>query len=298
MSHRHSRRDCVWRIAMPTTLVAAASTALADTAPQPLPFNQAWLNWSLITVDDDWSGVPGIIGYRGDDLVTAAGVDPQTILADGATTPVDVDANEFSPNTLPPGGIAEFQTVNSSVAVSGSDTADAPHLVMTLNTTGFSAILVRYALADMDTSSHNAISPVAMQYRIGHRGEFSNVPAGFVADASTGPDHGMATLVTATLPSDASDQSEIQVRVITCNAVGDDEWISVGNINITGTPIVGCPADINGSGSVDVDDLIAVILGWGACPNPPPPCAADVNGSGAVDVDDLIAVILAWGPCP
>jgi hypothetical protein len=58
-----------------------------------------------------------------------------------------------------------------------------------------------------------------------------------------------------------------------------------------------CPADINNSGTVDVDDLIAVILGWGPCPSPPAACPADVNASGAVDVDDLIAVILAWGPC-
>jgi predicted outer membrane repeat protein len=58
-----------------------------------------------------------------------------------------------------------------------------------------------------------------------------------------------------------------------------------------------CPVDINNSGSVDVDDLIAVILSWG-CVNPPGPCDADVDGSGTVDVDDLIAVILAWGPCP
>jgi hypothetical protein len=56
-----------------------------------------------------------------------------------------------------------------------------------------------------------------------------------------------------------------------------------------------CPPDVNNSGSVDVDDLIAVILGWGVCP---PPCPPDVNGSGAVDVDDLIAVILGWGNCP
>ena len=27
-----------------------------------------------------------------------------------------------------------------------------------------------------------------------------------------------------------------------------------------------CPADTNGNGAVDVDDLIAIILGWGACP--------------------------------
>jgi trimeric autotransporter adhesin len=59
-----------------------------------------------------------------------------------------------------------------------------------------------------------------------------------------------------------------------------------------------CPADANGSGAVDVDDLVAVILGWGNCPKPPTACDADVNGSGAVDVDDLIAIILAWGGCP
>jgi 6-phosphogluconolactonase (cycloisomerase 2 family) len=58
-----------------------------------------------------------------------------------------------------------------------------------------------------------------------------------------------------------------------------------------------CPADVDGSGVVDVDDLIAVILGWGPCGKPPASCPGDVNNSGAVDVDDLVAVILAWGPC-
>jgi hypothetical protein len=50
-------------------------------------------------------------------------------------------------------------------------------------------------------------------------------------------------------------------------------------------------ADVNGDGSVNVDDLIEVIVRWGACPAP---CPADINTSGAVDVDDLIAVILNW----
>jgi hypothetical protein len=59
-----------------------------------------------------------------------------------------------------------------------------------------------------------------------------------------------------------------------------------------------CAADANGDGTVDVDDLIAVILEWGACPNPPAACDGDVNDSGDVDVDDLIAVILGWGACP
>jgi hypothetical protein len=58
-----------------------------------------------------------------------------------------------------------------------------------------------------------------------------------------------------------------------------------------------CPADVNNSGFVDADDLVAVVLTWGMCPTPPSACPADVDDSGAVDADDLVAVILAWGPC-
>ena len=277
--------------------LGCAALAHADTTPQPLPFSQNWFDWSLITQDDDWSGVPGIVGYRGDGLVNTAGADPQTILADGAATPPDVDADEWSPNTLPPGGLAEFQIVNSSVALSGSDTADAAHLVLTIDTRGVENVIVSYALGDMDTSSRNAVSPVALQYRVGHRGAFVNVPDAFVSDASTGPDHGMVTSVTAALAAEADNQPEVQLRIITANAVGEDEWIGVGVINVTGTPINDCLADVDGSGTVDADDLTSVILTWG-CVDPPGPCAADVNGSGAVDADDLTTVIVAWGPCP
>jgi hypothetical protein len=34
---------------------------------QPLPFSQNWTNIGMITVSDNWSGVPGICGYRGDE---------------------------------------------------------------------------------------------------------------------------------------------------------------------------------------------------------------------------------------
>ncbi len=52
--------------------------------------------------------------------------------------------------------------------------------------------------------------------------------------------------------------------------------------------------DVNRNGTVDVDDLIGVILAWGPCSNPLT-CPADLNASGQVDVDDLIEVILNWG---
>jgi hypothetical protein len=53
-----------------------------------------------------------------------------------------------------------------------------------------------------------------------------------------------------------------------------------------------CPADIDGSGVIDVDDLTQVILFWGDAGGP-----ADINNDGIVNVDDLTEVILGWGPC-
>jgi hypothetical protein len=67
-----------------------------------------------------------------------------------------------------------------------------------------------------------------------------------------------------------------------------------------------CPANVVNAGTsanrVDVDDLLAVIGGWGPCPAPPAPCPANIVNTGTsvnrVDVDDLLAVIGQWGPCP
>ena len=47
--------------------------------------------------------------------------------------------------------------------------------------------------------------------------------------------------------------------------------------------------------AIAAGDLTEVILGWGPCPVPPAPCPADIDGSGTVDVDDLTQVILGWG---
>ncbi len=52
---------------------------------------------------------------------------------------------------------------------------------------------------------------------------------------------------------------------------------------------LGPSGDANGDGVVNVDDLIAVTLSWGACA-----CPADLNHDGVVDANDLILVILNW----
>jgi hypothetical protein len=57
--------------------------------------------------------------------------------------------------------------------------------------------------------------------------------------------------------------------------------------------VIPCPADINSNGTVNIDDLLAVINAWGPCAG----CPADINQNGVVNIDDLLAVINAWGQC-
>src|SRR5205085_11414416 len=87
--------------------VLMASTAWADTSPQTLPFSQNWTNTGLITTNDNWTGVPGIIGYRGDGGTSTTGVNPQTVVADLSSV-VNVIANQTNP-TITTGGVAEFE---------------------------------------------------------------------------------------------------------------------------------------------------------------------------------------------
>jgi predicted extracellular nuclease len=208
----------------------------ANNTAQTLPFSQNWSNTGLITVSDDWSGVSGIEGFRGDGLTGGTAVDPQTVLAGDDPGVLDVNANQTNPNTFTTGGVAEFDTLaNPTIALQGSGTARAPYIKLYLNTTGQTNINVSYNLRDIDGSADNAVQPVALQFRVGSSGTFTNVPAGFVADATTGPS--LATLVTpvsATLPAAAENQPLVQVRIITTDAAGSDEWVGIDDISVTG----------------------------------------------------------------
>ena len=53
------------------------------------------------------------------------------------------------------------------------------------------------------------------------------------------------------------------------------------------------PGDTNGDATIDVLDLLQVILDWGQCPTEGD-CLGDLDGSGVVDVEDLLIVIGAW----
>ena len=219
-------------------LVVGAGSAGADTTAQSVPFAQDWSNTGLITTNDDWSGVAGVVGYLGDDTSTTANdVDPQTRLAATFSSTVDVIANQTSTG-ISNGGVAEFHLANSVVALQGSGTADAPNLVITLDTTGKAGIVVAYNLRDIDALADNAVQQVALHYRVGSTGDFTNLPAGYVADATSGPS--VATLVTpvsVTLPAAADNQPLVQLRIMTSNASGSDEWVGVDDISVTSGPI-------------------------------------------------------------
>jgi hypothetical protein len=233
-----------FRVTVPTLAfsLALASIAGANSTPQVLPLSQDWSNTGLITANDDWSGVPGIEGFRGDGLTAATGVDPQTVLAADDPGVIDVNANQLNPNTFTTGGVSEFEIANPGVAFQGSGTARAPYLRFYLNTTGASGVSVSYNLRDIDGSADNAIQPVALHFRVGSSGTFTNVPAAFVADATTGPNQ--ATLVTpvcVVLPAAADNQPLVQVRVMTTDAVGSDEWVAVDDIVVSTAPCGGAP---------------------------------------------------------
>ena len=77
---------------------------------------------------------------------------------------------------------------------------------------------------------------------------------------------------------------------------GDDQFDVYNNaFTILGEPVnnaPACPADLNGSGTVDAADLAVLLGAWGGTG------AANLDGSGVVDAADLAILLGAWGSCP
>ncbi len=222
-----------------------AFPAHAGTAPATLSLAQAWADTDQIRVDDDWSGVAGIVGYRGDGLVGEPATDPRGVTADGSGTPVDVTANLTDPRAGGlAAGVAEFELPDPVVAIQGSATASAPHLVMSFDTRGRAGVTVRLVVRDIDATAHDAVEPVALQYRVGATGPFATVSGGYVADATGGPSEAtQITRVSVNLPAAADGQPLVQLRVITTNAAGQDEWVGSDDIEVSAASVGGGGAD-------------------------------------------------------
>lgn len=202
---------------------------------------QNWSNTGLITTNDDWSGVPSIQGFRGDDLTTATGTDPRTITTDSAV--IDVNANQTSPTSFTTGGATEFEIADPVVALTGSGTADAPYLVLYLNATGRENIRVQFNARDIEASADDAQQQLNVQYRIGSSGAWINVVGGYDSDVTTVTTATEVTAFDVTLPAAANNQAQVEVRIMTTNAVGNDEWVGIDDINVSSAVFSGGGAD-------------------------------------------------------
>ena len=158
---------------------------------------------------------------------------------------VDVNANQANPNTFATGGVAEFAIADPVVALQGSGTADAPHLVLTLATTGFVDVAVAYDVRDIDGSADNAVQQVALQYRVGTTGDFTQ-PARRIhrrrhhrPEPATQVDPGRRRRCRR--PPTTSRSSRSASSPPTRPAA--DEWVGIDNIAVTGTPGGGGPAE-------------------------------------------------------
>jgi predicted extracellular nuclease len=241
--------------------------AAANSTAQALPFSQDWTDESQITTSDNWSGVPGIEGFLGQDITTATGVDPQTLLGTSiVANDLDVIANQTN-TAITNGGVAEFQTVgtppisltNATIALQGSGTADAPYVLFHLNTTGAGNVRISYNVRDIDATADNAVQQVALQYRVGGSGNFTNVPSGYIPDATTGSAATLVTPIAVTLPAETAGQPLLQVRVMTTNAVGNDEWVGIDDIVVTdAAPSVQAVTPLNGAIDVPLDSSVVV----------------------------------------
>jgi endonuclease I/methionine-rich copper-binding protein CopC len=205
--------------------------ASADTTPQSPPASQNWGNIGLISVNNDWASVPGIAGYLGDIAATSnTGVDPRTILGDSTNT-LNVVANQTVPSPTASGGAAEFELTDPVVAIKGSGTADAPYLLISINNSGGSATRLAFNLRDLDGTATDAVQPINVQYRLATSGAFTNVVGGYFPDVTT-INATPSTAVDLTLPFETNNQPIVQVRIMTTNAAGNDEWVGIDDITL------------------------------------------------------------------
>jgi hypothetical protein len=196
------------------------------------PFRQDWSDTSMFPANNIWTNVTSIIGYRGDNLTNSTGASPDTILADGSGSPLNVTRNykNSTPNT---GGIGEFEILNPTIGLLGSGTADAPHIVIFVNTTGVNTVRVKYKLRDIDGTTDTATQMYALQYKVGDATQYTNIPAGYVADATSGPqDSSKVTDINVILPSECNNKERVQIRIMTTNALGADEWVGIDDIEV------------------------------------------------------------------
>lgn len=238
---------------------AQAGATYANVGSGNVTLNITSSTANIISRNDDWTGHPSVEGYCGINLTQTHGVDPQTVLgteyANNALPGASpcVNANKQNPSAFNTGGVTEFDSgPYLAIGFQGNVQAN-PYLVFYLNTVGQTRLYMTYDVMDIDNGTNNSVSPVALQYRIGETGLFTNIPDGYVADGTDGPNAvGRKTSKFVTLPAAVLNQPKVQLRLISTNAAAPDgtstpdEWIGINNIVVTNQTPTAAGATISG----------------------------------------------------
>ncbi len=175
-----------------------------------------------------------------------------TLLAQPASAvsginPQFVNANQTDPNTIAAAGVTEFEIANPTIALKGDPAADSPYLQVHLNSVNANNIRVQYTVRDLDSTANNANQAVSLQYRTDGAGGFgsysnqglwrpvdwTNVPAAYIADATDPNSATKTTNVDVILPTNADGKTFLQLRIITANAVGADEYVGIDDLRVS-----------------------------------------------------------------
>lgn len=187
-------------------------------------FFQDWSSAGLITANDSWTGVPSIVGYLGDNITPGTAGDPRTVLVDNTT--IDVIAQSTAGSST--GGVHEIEA-SQVVALQGSGTADAPNLIVYLDSTGRQNITFSAVLRELDGATVD--QQIAIQYRVGNTGNFINLPGGAGSGSFTAAGN-QTVNVNVVLPAAANNQPDLQIRIVTADAAGSDAMIGIDDITV------------------------------------------------------------------
>ncbi len=102
------------------------------------------------------------------------------------------------------------------------------------------------------------------------------------------------------LPDDGGDEDRFGWSVAISGATAivgaledDDNGDNSGSAYLFAAAPGMCPWDLDGTGTVGILDLLALLAAWGSDPGGPP----DFDGDGTVGILDLLTLLANWGPC-
>lgn len=217
--------------------LTAPASASVSSAISTFPYTQ---DWSGLTATSTWADFPGVEGFSTGTTIAPSNqpnsTDVGTLTAEGTlTSSLVVRTGTAAPNSDSNGGVLAYPNIaDKTVALSATGSITTPLLAFHLDTTDQSGLTVEYDLLDLDSSADDQPTRVALQYRVGTSGPYTNVPGAYVDDATVAGNTTVpATHVSAALPSAVDGQADVYLRVMTLdNASGSNEHVGIDNISI------------------------------------------------------------------